>query len=191
MVSWHASECIVWLSNLAALYVAALDLKLAPNALTFAGKCMPRLRKLAAHHVTLHSTSAAHSADKVAGECMARLSKLAARYIGEYGLSMGLVDVTPVAALQREKASVLANNYAVVHGLVRDFRAGALETLPGCDEDASLEVWCLSPLGCRKLSEHILDTVSSHRVHGYKQNAAVLTRLVCQQVRFLWNALAF
>ena len=76
-----------------------------------------------------------------AAACMVRLSKLSARYIGEQGFSIGIGDVTPAAALREEKAQTLAANYKVVNEYVRDFKAGALELLPGCSEDESLEVW--------------------------------------------------
>lgn len=71
---------------------------------------------------------------------MNRLSKLSARYIGEQGFSLGISDVTPAAALQREKAATLARSYGTVTQLISDFKAGSLELLPGCGVEESLEV---------------------------------------------------
>ena len=71
---------------------------------------------------------------------MNRLSKLAARYVGEQGFSIGITDVTPAAELLDEKEATLASSYGVCARLVRDFNAGELELLPGCDADESLEV---------------------------------------------------
>jgi hypothetical protein len=78
---------------------------------------------------------------------MGRLAKLSARFIGEAGFSIGIDDVSPAPALQRAKAALLEENYAKVATLVRDFKRGSLDLLPGCTEDESLEVRA-APVAC-------------------------------------------
>ena len=70
---------------------------------------------------------------------MNRLAKLSAGMIGELGFSIGIDDVTPAPALDREKFNAVREGYSRCEEYISEYNKGSLALQPGCDLDASLE----------------------------------------------------
>ena len=104
-----------------------------------------------------YALSSDYSPD-VAANAMNRLAKLSARWLGTRGFSIGIADVTPDSRLISEKerqvgnaASALAcarladhepqvhEGYAECERLIALYKEGALQLLPGCTAEQTLE----------------------------------------------------
>ena len=75
----------------------------------------------------------------VAARAMNRLAKLSARFIGSRGFSIGINDVTPDELLVREKEEQVNKGYAECESLIRLYKDGQLQLLPGCTAEQTLE----------------------------------------------------
>ena len=72
-------------------------------------------------------------------ECMSRLAKLCSRWLADRGFSIGINDVQPGLALQRQKEQVVAKGYAECNVNIAEFKAGRLQCQPGCSMEQTLE----------------------------------------------------
>lgn len=70
---------------------------------------------------------------------MNRMAKLCARYLGNRGFSIGINDVTPGKALNKEKDKLIEIAYNKCDNLIELLKEGKLETQPGCNEEQTLE----------------------------------------------------
>ena len=94
----------------------------------------------------------------VAANAMNRLAKLSARWLGTRGFSIGIADVTPDSRLISEKERQVGNvtsglvrawladpgsqvheGYAECERLIALYKEGALQLLPGCTAEQTLE----------------------------------------------------
>ena len=78
-------------------------------------------------------------APAVAANAMNRLAKLSARWLGTRGFSIGIADVTPDVRLIREKERQVNEGYAECERLIAQYKEGALQLLPGCTAEQTLE----------------------------------------------------
>lgn len=59
---------------------------------------------------------------EVAADCMLRISKFSARWISNYGMSIGIGDVTPFKELSKAKNELINNIYAECDALIDKFK---------------------------------------------------------------------
>ena len=104
-----------------------------------------------------YALSSDYSPD-VAANAMNRLAKLSARWLGTRGFSIGIADVTPDSRLISEKERQVGNavsalararladhepqvheGYAECERLIALYKEGALQLLPGCTAEQTLE----------------------------------------------------
>lgn len=76
---------------------------------------------------------------EIAAECMMRLSKFTSRWLSNYGMTIGISDVTPMAILTSEKAKLIEEKYACCDELIQLYHDGKLEKKAGCDMEQTLE----------------------------------------------------
>ncbi|KAG8185895.1 hypothetical protein JTE90_028895 [Oedothorax gibbosus] len=81
-----------------------------------------------------------------ATNAMLRLARLASYYLANRGFSIGIGDVTPGYGLLREKKLLLEEGYSKCEEYIESLEKGELETLPGCDEEETLENKIMSEL---------------------------------------------
>ncbi|KAI8880930.1 beta and beta-prime subunits of DNA dependent RNA-polymerase [Backusella circina FSU 941] len=74
-----------------------------------------------------------------AAKCMNRLAKLCARWLANRGFSIGISDVTPGARLRKIKNDQVTTAYAKCDDIIEQYNSGKLETMPGCDEEETME----------------------------------------------------
>ncbi|KAL8485814.1 hypothetical protein ACS0TY_027920 [Phlomoides rotata] len=74
-----------------------------------------------------------------AATCMNRLAKLSARWIGNHGFSIGINDVQPGEALNKEKRLTIDKEYGHCTDYIKSYTSGTLEPLPGCNTAETLE----------------------------------------------------
>ncbi|KAI9497890.1 hypothetical protein BDB00DRAFT_755731 [Zychaea mexicana] len=74
-----------------------------------------------------------------AAKCMNRLAKLCARWLANQGFSIGISDVTPGKRLREIKDEEVADAYKKCDEVIAKFKAGQLETMPGCNEEQTME----------------------------------------------------
>jgi DNA-directed RNA polymerase III subunit RPC1 len=75
-----------------------------------------------------------------AARVLNRLAKLAARWLGVHkGFSIGIDDVTPSQNLQNEKVRLMNAGYEEASETISAFKAGTLQTKPGCNLRQSME----------------------------------------------------
>ncbi|CDS14109.1 Putative DNA-directed RNA polymerase [Lichtheimia ramosa] len=92
-----------------------------------------------------------------AAKCMNRLAKLCARWLGmcgihekkfevlltittaNQGFSIGISDVTPGKRLREIKDEEVTEAYKKCDEVIAKFKAGQLETMPGCNEEQTME----------------------------------------------------
>ncbi|EGG07581.1 uncharacterized protein MELLADRAFT_47986 [Melampsora larici-populina 98AG31] len=72
-------------------------------------------------------------------KAMNRLAKVSARWLANMGFSIGVGDVTPGERLSTQKESLVAKAYKETNDLIKSSKAGQLQTLPGRDQDQTLE----------------------------------------------------
>ena len=70
---------------------------------------------------------------------MNRLAKLSARFIGNRGFSIGIDDVTPAPRLVEAKKKLVQTSYDSVQQMIAEFKTGRLQSLPGSNQEESLE----------------------------------------------------
>ncbi|KAB8202923.1 hypothetical protein BDV34DRAFT_143405 [Aspergillus parasiticus] len=74
-----------------------------------------------------------------AAEGMNRLSRLSARWFTNMGFSIGITDVYPSEKLLQSKHDLVETAYAQCDEVIAQYKAGTLETFPGCDELQTME----------------------------------------------------
>ncbi|PVV02627.1 hypothetical protein BB560_002917 [Smittium megazygosporum] len=74
-----------------------------------------------------------------AAQVMNRLAKLSARWSCNQGFSIGISDVTPGELLRERKDVIIEAAYKKSQDLILESSLGKLETLPGCDDEQTLE----------------------------------------------------
>lgn len=72
---------------------------------------------------------------EIAAKCMQRLSKFSARWIGNYGMSIGIGDVTPFSQLLETKDELLKKGYESCDKLIEDFKENRLVLKAGCNAE--------------------------------------------------------
>ena len=76
--------------------------------------------------------------NEVAASCMLRLSKFASRWLSNYGMSIGISDVTPYQILDH-KAKIVEEGYKKCDEIIEKFQQGQLKLKAGCNADQTLE----------------------------------------------------
>lgn len=76
---------------------------------------------------------------EIATKCMLRVSKFSSRWISNYGMSIGISDVTPAEDLLVEKKKLLKEGYKKCAERIEQFELGNLELKPGCNAEETLE----------------------------------------------------
>lgn len=72
-------------------------------------------------------------------QAMNRLAKVSARWLTNNGFSLGINDVTPGVRLNQKKQALIDKAYAECDILIKQYNAGTIERMPGCDELTSME----------------------------------------------------
>lgn len=75
----------------------------------------------------------------LAASCMLRFAKLSARWLSEYGISLGLTDVTPSQKLLDLKRDILVKEFKKCDQEIEKYKNGQLVCKPGCDAEETLE----------------------------------------------------
>ncbi|KAF2439461.1 beta and beta-prime subunits of DNA dependent RNA-polymerase [Karstenula rhodostoma CBS 690.94] len=70
---------------------------------------------------------------------MNRLAKVSARWLTNNGFSLGINDVTPGDRLNQKKQALIDKAYAECDVLIKQYKAGTIERMPGCDALTSME----------------------------------------------------
>lgn len=70
---------------------------------------------------------------------MNRLAKLCARFLGNFGFSIGVIDVFPTDELKDKKEDLVTEANRKCDALIETFKAGKLEKAPGCNPEQTLE----------------------------------------------------
>jgi len=69
----------------------------------------------------------------VATRCMLRVSKFSSRWISNYGMSIGISDVTPFPNLLIEKNNMLQKGYKNCKDMIKQYKKGELTLKAGCN----------------------------------------------------------
>lgn len=72
-------------------------------------------------------------------QAMNRLAKVSARWLTNNGFSLGISDVTPGDRLNQKKQALIDKAYAECDVLIKQYKAGTIERMPGCDALTSME----------------------------------------------------
>ena len=75
---------------------------------------------------------------EVAARGMLRLSKFASRWLSNYGMSIGIGDVTPYQIVD-QKAEIVKEGYEKCDKLIERFHQGKLKLKAGCNAEQTLE----------------------------------------------------
>jgi DNA-directed RNA polymerase III subunit RPC1 len=70
---------------------------------------------------------------------MLRVAKFSARWFSNYGMSIGIGDVTPFKELVDEKSKLMDIGYAKCDELIETYKQGKLELKAGCNAEQTLE----------------------------------------------------
>jgi len=76
---------------------------------------------------------------EIATRCMLRVSKFSSRWISNYGMSIGIGDVTPFANLLVEKDRMLKLGYKNCDNMIQLYEKGELTLKAGCNQEQTLE----------------------------------------------------
>jgi DNA-directed RNA polymerase III subunit RPC1 len=76
---------------------------------------------------------------EIATKCMLRVSKFSSRWISNYGMSIGIGDVTPFENLLVEKERMLTTGYKRCDEMIRLYESGQLVLKAGCNAEQTLE----------------------------------------------------
>jgi DNA-directed RNA polymerase III subunit RPC1 len=101
---------------------------------------------------------------EIAAKCMQRVSKFSARWLSNYGMSIGIGDVTPAPLLIQKKKELIENGYKRCDELIAKYDRGIIDLKPGCNMDESLEAYLTGELSrLREQAGTILkDTLPSY-----------------------------
>lgn len=69
---------------------------------------------------------------------MLRLSKFASRWISNYGMSIGISDVTPFG-ITEQKAEIIKKGYLKCEKFIEKYHLGKLNLKAGCNAEQTLE----------------------------------------------------
>ncbi|KAJ4350395.1 DNA-directed RNA polymerase III subunit C1 (rpo31) [Didymosphaeria variabile] len=72
-------------------------------------------------------------------QAMNRLAKVSARWLTNNGFSLGINDVTPGDKLNEKKQALIDKAYAECDVLIKQYKEGTIERMPGCDALTSME----------------------------------------------------
>lgn len=72
---------------------------------------------------------------EIAARCMLRVSKFSSRWISNYGMSIGIGDVTPFSKLINEKQQLVESGYKNCDKLIEDYKKGELVLKAGCNAE--------------------------------------------------------
>ena len=75
---------------------------------------------------------------EIAAKWMLRLSKFASRWISNYGMSIGISDVTPFG-ITEQKAEIIHKGYLKWEKFIEKFHLGKLNLKAGCNAEQTLE----------------------------------------------------
>ena len=76
---------------------------------------------------------------EIACKCMLRVSKFSSRWLSNYGMSIGIGDVTPFPKFLGLKQDMLDVGYEKCKKEIKKYDDQVLETNPGCNMEESLE----------------------------------------------------
>ena len=76
---------------------------------------------------------------RIAITCMRRVAKLSARWLSNYGMSIGIGDVTPDTEVSKKKEIIMMEGEKECDKLISLFKDDKLEREAGCDMAQSLE----------------------------------------------------
>lgn len=79
------------------------------------------------------------NSNAAAARVMLRLSKFTSRWIMNYGMSIGISDVTPSKEVLKNKQELITNGLKQCEMLIDQMDKGTLKLDPGCDAEKSLE----------------------------------------------------
>ncbi|XP_071036017.1 DNA-directed RNA polymerase III subunit RPC1 [Parasteatoda tepidariorum] len=74
-----------------------------------------------------------------AANAMLKLARLSSYYLANRGFSIGIGDVTPGIGLLKGKGELVQEGYAKCEEYIQSLKKGALDHLPGCSEEETLE----------------------------------------------------
>ena len=72
---------------------------------------------------------------QVAADCLLRVSKFSSRWISNYGMSIGIDDVTPFAMLLKEKSKLIDTGYKQCSEMIDQYKRGSIILKAGCNEE--------------------------------------------------------
>lgn len=72
---------------------------------------------------------------EIATKCMLRVSKFSSRWISNYGMSIGIGDVTPQKELLVDKQIMLDEGYKNCDAMIKQFEDGELVLKAGCNAE--------------------------------------------------------
>ncbi|CAB3361853.1 Hypothetical predicted protein [Cloeon dipterum] len=84
--------------------------------------------------------------ENVSSKAMARLARLASYFLMNRGFSIGIEDVMPDEKLNASKKELIKEKYKVCDELIVQHKNNALECMPGCSMDTTLETRLLGTL---------------------------------------------
>jgi DNA-directed RNA polymerase III subunit RPC1 len=70
---------------------------------------------------------------------MLRVSKFSSRWLSNYGMSIGISDVTPFEELIKEKESLLQIGYEKCDDYIEQYKNGKIVLKAGCNNEQTLE----------------------------------------------------
>ena len=76
--------------------------------------------------------------NEMAARTMLRLSKFASRWLSNYGMSIGISDVTPYQIVNQKEA-IVKEGYDKCDEIIAKFNQGKLSLKAGCNDDQTLE----------------------------------------------------
>lgn len=84
---------------------------------------------------------------KLAAQMMARISRFSARWISNYGMTIGISDVTPFSKLIKAKRELISEGKEACEHYIKQYNSQTLELRPGCNAEQSLESYLAGHLG--------------------------------------------
>lgn len=77
--------------------------------------------------------------NEISAECMLRLSKFTSRWITNFGMSIGISDVTPSQTILDQKKLLIAEKYQKCDEIIDLYKQGKLALKAGCDLETTLD----------------------------------------------------
>lgn len=100
------------------------------------------------------------NSNEIACEIMHRIAKLSARWLSNYGMTIGISDVTPARDLSAINRAEIQKAYGEYHNFLALHSRGELEAKPGMSPDETLE--SLLNLTLSKVRETVGDNCIKH-----------------------------